>query len=105
MPRGQANLQKRLCCESAFGDTNDDMQGLKDSVFHGSCMWQHKAAGHDARVVGEAVANNGRQHRPGGLAGASRWGVVEHLTNGCCKCSRLLGTLGDLARSLGARRV
>ena len=105
MPRGQTNLCKLLRCKCAFPDADDGMQCLENSVLHGSCVWQHKAARHDARVVGEAVADNRGHHRPGRLAGTSRWCVVEHVADSSSERGCLLCTLGNLTRGLGARGV
>ena len=83
-------------------DSNDGVQGLEHSGLYGSCVWQHKAARHDARVVGEAVTDDGGQHGPGQLASACWRCVVEHISDGRGERNRLLGPLRNLACSLGA---
>ena len=52
----------------------DSEKGADHGVLDGPRMWQHKAARHDARVEGEAVADNRNSHHPGRLACASGGG-------------------------------
>ena len=72
-PSGQGELKQLLRGKWCTAGAKYRINRLENSRFYKLRVGQNKSAGHDARVVGGAVANDGGDDGPGWLEGAGGW--------------------------------
>ena len=103
VPGRKGELQQLLRGKWWSTSAKNRINRLEGSRFYKLRVGQNESAGHNTRVVGGAVADDGGDDGPGWLECASRWEKLNHGADGMGKVNCALRSFCEVPCSILSR--